>query len=89
MAKYSPGEYFVTIRGTSGIEAPVSTTIVLKLVLVDPCPTAKITHLQQHPFADVTYPLGTEAIAQAFLVSDLVTLSTQVDCGPIILEFID
>jgi len=89
MAKYSPGEYMVTIRGTSGTIAPVSTNIVLKLVLVDPCPTATITHLQQHPFGDVTYPLGSKAIAQAFLVSDLVTLSTSVDCGPIVLEFID
>ena len=58
MAKYSPGVYQFTIRGTSGTVALISTEVVFTMTLVDPCPTTSLSNIQVRPFIDMRYILG-------------------------------
>ena len=58
MKKYSPGEYEITLRGTTGTNYPVSTEGLLILTLINPCPFASITSLVETPFNDKIYLLG-------------------------------
>jgi len=58
VTKYGPGEYIVTLKGSSGTVTPVSELAVFKLVLVNSCDTATIKNLQKVPFEDIEYFLG-------------------------------
>ena len=89
MAKYRPGDYLVTLRGSAGTVFPVFVDTTFTLSLINPCPTAALSNLQKEPFLSVTYTLGDESIDQTFSIDNLVSLDTPVDCGPILISFID
>ena len=62
-AKYGAGEFKITIRGSAGSVIHVTTEVVFRLVLVNPCNTATLSNLQKQPFKDMEYSLSTEAIS--------------------------
>jgi hypothetical protein len=45
--------------------------------------------LQEVPFEDIEYSLGHEAVLKPFEESQLVALSIDVNCGPMLIEFVD
>ena len=78
------------IKATTGTEIPVETFFSAFLVLVDPCPKVRLFNTGESPFKDVLYTLSKPAERQAFQVSSLVGVNTNViDCGPIGFEFTD
>jgi len=56
--------------------------------LYDPCPFKKLA-LKPNPFRNVTYFFGESAVTQTFEVSDLVSMDTKDDCGPLAVEFVN
>ena len=57
------------------------------MTLVDPCPTTKISLNQPDPFNDQTYVLRSPQIDQFWNIDSLLTKETQIDCGPITVNF--
>lgn len=80
---FPPGTYTLDIMGTSGSKTEVFT---VDLTLVDPCFTVNL-QLQPSPFVDATYVLYEPGIEQAWQPESLISPLTQVDCGPIKVEF--
>ena len=60
--------------------------VPLALNLIDPCPTTTFS-FQSSPFKNATYVLRDIEQVQPWQDSDLYTLETLVDCGPIKVEF--
>ena len=52
----------------------------------DPCAFAAIT-LEPSPLNDATHVLRDSAQSQSWLMSELFKIATEVDCGPISVEF--
>ena len=69
MEKYPPGVYEFTIRGTVGEDVPVSIDFIFTLTLLDPCPLATLTNLQEFPFVDMRYTIGRDPILHPFDVN--------------------
>lgn len=87
MAKFRPGQYELTVRGTIGIQNTLDSEVILAFTLVDPCPDALVSNLNRSPFDDVIYYLGSEQSQQVVQRSQIYQLTTQVDCGPVIVNF--
>lgn len=72
------------ISGSSGAK---TLSFVVYIELVDPCLTVDLD-LLPNPLVDVTYVLYDPAMEQSWKIEDLLApLQTQVDCGPISVEF--
>ena len=56
------------------------------LVLIDPCLTVNLGK-QPSPFNDATYVLRDPPVQQVWQVFQLINPQTQVDCGPVSVEF--
>ena len=55
MNQYPPGTYTFEITGS--IAKDYSDYIIFEMVLVDPCPTATISLMQENVFDEITYTL--------------------------------
>ena len=83
MDSFPAGTYELIITGTVGTQ---SDSFTLPIEFVDPCSTAEITLLAS-PLIDDSYTLRDNAQVQSWNYSDLFTIATQVDCGPISVDF--
>lgn len=61
-------------------------SFTIDLVLVNPCFTVDLG-LKPSPLVDAIYALGEPAMEQTWRVEDLIAPLTQVDCGPVAVEF--
>ena len=77
---YTPGNYSVTIEGTTGINSFKSTNATFQLTLEDPCPFITVS-LTDNPFSDVTYYLQEDEDLQEYHLLDMVEINTLLDCG--------
>ena len=82
-ANYSPGLYSFEITGTVGTK---SDKVIISVELIGPCSTAEITLLPS-PVSDDTYILRDPLQTQTWSYTDVLTIDTGVDCGPITVEF--
>ena len=82
-ANYPPGMYTLTITATSGAK---SEPFAVQLELIDPCFTVDLGQ-KPSPFNDATYVLRDPPAQQVWQVSQLIDPQTQVDCGPVTVEF--
>ena len=71
MAKYSPGSYQVTLRGTVGSETKISEDVTFTLVLENPCPTSPLSVVMEIAFDDISYRLGSDQIGFSLNLSEL------------------
>lgn len=62
MVKYLPGDYNVTIRGTTGTVVPLPAEAKFNLKLVNPCFSAKFRNNDLQSLTDVRYVLGNQPI---------------------------
>ena len=83
MANYVPGTYSMTVTATSGLR---TASFTVDLQLVNPCFTVDLMP-QASLFSDATYVLGGPSVKQVWQDSQLFDPQTQVDCGPITVEF--
>ena len=84
--KYPPGDYEITIRGTTGSGTQIADETVVTLTLVDPCPTAELVNVEPPKFEDIEYLIGRPAIPVDFLLSEVVQLDIPHNCGEIKFE---
>ena len=83
MANYPAGTYEFVVTGNVGT---LSDSITFTVNFVDPCLTAEITLLPS-PLVDATYILRAEQQPYLWQYSDIFTIATKVDCGPISVDF--
>lgn len=85
MNQVVPGKYSLVITGTSGLNSAAQR---IEINFVNPCPSAVIT-LKASPFVDKTYKLGEPTISQSWVNNELYSIDTLVDCGDIVVIFIN
>ena len=59
------------------------------MTLIDPCPTTKLTINVPVQFITETYYLSTFQINRVWDIDKILSSDTEVDCGPVSVEFID
>jgi hypothetical protein len=83
-ARCPPGPYPFTIEGCLG---EICDQVDVTIDIVDPCLTTALT-LGANPFAGYTeHNLGQNTQSLPWNKTGLLTKSTSIDCGPIIVEF--
>ena len=80
---FEPGTYKMEITGTSGAKQQ---SFVVDLVMIDPCFSVDLD-VQANPFSDRIYVLRDPEIPLPWRAIDLIKPKTEVDCGPIAVEF--
>ena len=85
MQNFASGSYEFEITGSVG---SVSDSARFILSLVDPCPSAQLT-LNEVYFTDMSYTLRDPSQSQTWDISNILTTTANVDCGPVEVEFFD
>ena len=57
------------------------------LEMKNPCVEIPIVVSLPTPFSDHIYSLGDEVYSQSVLISDIATSPTEVDCGPMVVDY--
>ena len=87
---YRHGEYTVSIRGTTGLDVPISAEATFVLTIGEPCKFVELS-LAYDPFDDMTYRLGERTMQTIFSLQKIVRLDDSLvsssSCGDFGIEF--
>ena len=90
--KYSLGKYKFNMRATVGIGNPFDTInadFFFIMELANPCPFTNLRNMNEFPFKNMRYNLGSDSIMQSFDSKDVIKMDSRIDCGEVEFEFID
>ena len=91
-SKFPPGDYSLTIKGTTGTLTTQSDSVQVQFTIVDSCSLASFILPSVSPIDDLTYTLGQEPVSALFSKEDLAILDLPVpddSCGDFAIEFIN